>query len=135
VTELELADWRRQVAQLYAAVRDQETGAVAHRLWREGRGRLFREHPQSPLAPSDPLRVSGLPYWPYDPDLRFELPVIPAPERRLALPSGNDDTTSLRRIGLIRIPSPLDTGPGWSTGNASHAWRAASSAALRAFNN
>lgn len=108
MTELQLADWRRQVSQLYAAVRDQRTAAVAHRRWREGRDRLFREHPQSPLPPSDPVRASGLPYWPYDPDLRFEQPVIPAPERRLSLPSGEDGTTSVRRIGLIRMPPPLD---------------------------
>ncbi|MDQ6776979.1 MAG: DUF1684 domain-containing protein [Actinomycetota bacterium] len=110
MTELELADWRRQVAQLYAAVRDQRTAAVAHRLWREGRDRLFREHPQSPLAPSDPVRASGLPYWPYDPDLRFELPLMQARERReLSLASGDDGVTLLRRIGFVLLPPPLES--------------------------
>lgn len=106
--ELELTDWRRQVSGLYAAVRDQRTAAVAHRLWREGRDRLFRDHPQSPLASSDPVRASGLPYWPYDPKLRFELSLIRAGERALALASGNDGRTALRRIGQVQLPHPLE---------------------------
>ncbi len=106
--ELELTDWGRQVSGLYAAVRDQRTAAVAHRLWREGRDRLFREHPQSPLAPFDPVRASGLPYWPYDPELRLELPLIRAGERELALDSGNDGRTALRRIGQVQLPYPLE---------------------------
>ena len=109
MTELELADWRREVARIYVAVRAQRTAAGAHRLWREGRDRLFREHPQSPLEPSDPARVSGLPYWPYDADLRFELPLIPAGERHLALPSGDDGSTSLRRVGQVQLPYPLES--------------------------
>ena len=46
-----LADWRRQVAALYAEVRALAATdpAVAHRHWRSVRERLFREHPQSPV--------------------------------------------------------------------------------------
>jgi len=33
----------------------------------------MREHPQSPLLPDDELRRTGVPYWPYDPELRFAL--------------------------------------------------------------
>src|SRR6185437_16603066 len=68
----------------------------------------FRTHPQSPLPPGDPLRASGLPYWPYDPDLRFELPLQPVPEpSQLALPTDGDGTTQMRLIGQVELPSPL----------------------------
>jgi hypothetical protein len=46
-----LHDWRRQVADLYAAVRAMPAGQ-GWQHWRSVRDRLFREHPQSPLAES-----------------------------------------------------------------------------------
>ena len=62
--ELELVSWRRATAGLYAAVRAEAEADPrrAHELWRQGRDKLFREHPQSPLAPGDPLRATGVPY-------------------------------------------------------------------------
>src|SRR6266568_321942 len=88
-TGLEVADWRRRVSELYAAIRAQSNPERAHDLWRAGRDKLFLAHPQSPLPPADPLRSTGLPYWPYDPGLRFSLPVLPATvPGRLSLPAG-----------------------------------------------
>jgi hypothetical protein len=78
VIELELADRRRRVAELYAVVRAEADPATGHALWRAGRDTRFQSHPQSPLPPGDPLRHTGLPYWPYNPELRFELPVLSA---------------------------------------------------------
>jgi uncharacterized protein (DUF1684 family) len=106
--ELELADWRRQVSALYAAVREERDPERSHAVWRAGRDALFQGHPQSPLPPGDPLRSTGLPYWPYDPGLRFALPLQPpAAPAQIALPSGADGTTSLRLVGHIEIPSPV----------------------------
>ncbi|HEY3545850.1 MAG TPA: DUF1684 domain-containing protein [Propionicimonas sp.] len=106
--ELELADWRRAVAELYSSVRQEPDPATAHQLWREGRERLFRSHPQSPLPPGDPLRTTGVPYWPYDAGLHFELPLEPAEPRELALPTDGDSMTGMRRIGQVRLPAPFD---------------------------
>ena len=107
--ELELLDWRRRVSALYASVRAEADPARGHALWRAGRDELFRTHPQSPLPDGDPLRETGLPYWPYDPALRFTLPVRPPDElARLALPTDNDGTTELTLIGRIDLPAPRD---------------------------
>ena len=106
--ELELADWRRSVAELYSSIRSSPDPRTAHQLWREGRDRLFRTHPQSPLAPGDPLRETGLPYWPYDPALRFSLPLEPAEPQELAVPTDGDGMTRMRRIGQVRLPAPFD---------------------------
>ena len=109
--ELELLDWRRQVGELYAAVRAEADPSRGHQLWRAGRDALFRTHSQSPLSPEDPLRESGLPYWPYDPALRFELELRPVAEagRRLAVPGGGEqDSTTMVLIGCVELPRPVD---------------------------
>ncbi len=106
--ELELVSWRRAVAGLYAAVRAEDDPRRGHERWRQGRDELFREHPQSPLPPGDPLRATGLPYWPYDPGLRFELPLLPAAgELTLDVPT-SEGVTTMDRAGCVRLPSPLD---------------------------
>ena len=109
IAELELAGWRREVSELYAAVRREDDPERGHALWRAGRDGLFRSHPQSPLPAGDPLRAGGLPYWPYDPSVRFELPLIAAPEQiRLSLPTDGTGTTLLALIGRVQLPPPLD---------------------------
>jgi uncharacterized protein (DUF1684 family) len=105
---LELAEWRREVSELYAAVRAQDEPPAGYALWRERRDRLFRAHPQSPLPPGDPLRRSGLAYWPYDPAVRFELPLLPAGgSAHLAIATGAEETTRARRVGAVQLPAPL----------------------------
>jgi len=106
--ELELVDWRRQVASLYAAVRAETDAEQGHALWRRGRDALMREHPESPLLGDDEMRSNGVPYWPYDPELRFDLELQPAEPVTLALQTGGTDTTMLRRIGVVALPPPLD---------------------------
>ena len=101
-----LLDWRRAVAAIYADVRASAerdpVGTLAR--FRAERDRLFRDHPDSPLAPESRSAFTGLPYWPHDPALRFEatverLPVEPRTARSI---SGED--FPLERIGRVRLP-------------------------------
>jgi len=106
--EFELTSWRRQVGELYGAVRAEPSPERGHALWRAGRDELFRSHPQSPLPPGDPLRATGLPYWPYDPALRFTLPLLPAATpATLRLAAGDDGTAALDLLGRVELPPPL----------------------------
>lgn len=108
IMELELAGWRREVSALYAAVRAEEDPVRGHAVWREGRDELFRHHPQSPLPPGDPMRETGVPYWPYDPALRFELPLVaPSVPVSLALPTDGDGQTEMRLVGRVALPEPI----------------------------
>ncbi|MDQ2750444.1 MAG: DUF1684 domain-containing protein [Pseudonocardiales bacterium] len=100
---LELCDWRRQLAELYAHVRAERDPAEGHRIWCDGRDQLLREHPQSPLPPDSPLRGSGLRYWPYAADLRFTAPLEPAPAEERSVESSNDGVIRLRRVGRVRL--------------------------------
>jgi uncharacterized protein (DUF1684 family) len=109
--ELELLDWRRRVAALYSAVRAESKPAEAHALWRRGRDELMRAHPQSPLLGGDDLRRGGLPYWPYDPELRFALELEPSTDptpATLTLQTGGTETTVLRRLGVLTLPEPVN---------------------------
>jgi uncharacterized protein len=108
LTALQLADWRRQTTALYARVRDQADPEAAHALWRHGRDQMMRSHPQSPLPDGDPMRARGVPYWPYDPALRWTVPVEPAAvSRRLAISTGPDGLTRLKQAGWVTLPDPV----------------------------
>lgn len=107
---LGLADWRRRVGDLYATVRrlatDDPRAAWDH--WVATREALFRDHPQSPVPP-DRRAAFRAQHWPYDPALRFELPVAPAPEDAtgalsLELPNSGADVLAFSRIGTVEVP-------------------------------
>ena len=95
------------MAELYAEVRATPEPPDAHALWRSRRNRLFTEHPASPLLPEDPLRTTGLPYWPYDPALRWRLPIEDATELTREVPTAGDGIIRLVRIGQLLLPDPI----------------------------
>ncbi|HEY6961655.1 MAG TPA: DUF1684 domain-containing protein [Gaiellaceae bacterium] len=84
--ELDLLDWRRRVFELYADVRRTRDAEAGWRLWRDTRDELFASHPQSPLPPEERAGFAGLPYFDYDPALRFAVDVEPAEPHRLEQP-------------------------------------------------
>ena len=100
---LSLQDWRRRVAAIYAAARAVPDPEAGWRLWRDGRDELFAGHPDSPLDARARDRFTGLPFAPYDPELRFTATVEPAPPRRLELPTETDGTVPLERIGTVSL--------------------------------
>lgn len=107
-----LADWRRQVATLYAEVRGMAATdpAVGLAHWRAVRERLFRGHPQSPV-PRDARANFRAEHFPHDPALRFEVTLEPTPPPApgalpLELPNSGADRLSFSRIGRIELPFP-----------------------------
>jgi uncharacterized protein (DUF1684 family) len=105
---LELTHWRRTVAELYAQVRAQSDPAQSHAIWRAGRDELFRHHPQTPLEKGDPLRDTGLPYWPYDPALRVESTLQPPTAPRQLHIETSDGTIDMSLIGHVSLPAQLN---------------------------
>jgi uncharacterized protein len=73
---LQLADWRRRVADLYAEVRRliRTDHDAALELWRTTREGLFREHPQSPV-PSAKREEFRAHHYAVDAAMRFEVVV------------------------------------------------------------
>ena len=136
---LQLADWRRRIADLYAEVRLLSATDIdaALELWRTTRERLFREHPQSPV-PADKRAAFWARHFPVDPSLRFEVVVAPdeaRPEPAAAglaglggglgiamdLPVSAGGTMSFSRIGHVEVPFPTGSrrlGVYWMAGYA-----------------
>ncbi len=101
---LEIADWRRRVFALYAAVRVEEDAEDAHELWRIERDDLIARHPATPMPPPERVLFEGLPIAPYDPDWRFELPIIAAEPGGFEFATGTDGIVPFERVGLVEIP-------------------------------
>lgn len=104
---LDLLDWRRRVADLYAEVRAllADEPAAAHGRWVAGRDALFSGHPQSPLPEPPGAAFPGLPVHPYDPALAFTSVVDTdvATERHEIGRSGGG-TMAFERVGVVSIP-------------------------------
>jgi uncharacterized protein (DUF1684 family) len=97
---LDLADWRRQVGEAYAAVRRHPDPETAWEIWRVVRDALIRAHPMSPLDPAEQAAFVAAPFYPYRPEWRFAVALdAPPPGGALSLDLGDD--------GLARL-TPVD---------------------------
>lgn len=119
---LELADWRRRVAELFAAWREasERDPEAATMTFRAARDELFGRHPQSPLPAEKRASFGGLSYWPYDPAYRMNVALEPADvlsgpldegvaaRAPLALPSSGPGAISFRRIGRVALTGRLE---------------------------
>ncbi|MBG6182907.1 uncharacterized protein (DUF1684 family) [Arthrobacter sp. CAN_A214] len=107
-TALAIADWRARIFGLYADVRscsDAESPETAHRLWQDGRNRLFREHPASPLDAAAQGRFTSLKVAPYQPAYRFEATISDEGSgQRMDVPTGTDGIVPFERLGTLSLP-------------------------------
>jgi hypothetical protein len=120
---LDLADWRRRVAAMYAALRaDPSPGAERLAAFRVEKDRLFATHPQSPIPSTDRHAFRGLTYWPYSPAWRLTAELEPDPVAAATeLPASVGDAFAFSRIGWVTCATPV--GPRrlavyWLTGYA-----------------
>lgn len=100
---IQLADYRRKVAEIYARVRDNRLSPeIRWQGYRAEQDDLFKTHPQTPLTPEQVKDFTALEYYPYDPDLRFTLPVEPMKDQEiLPINLRDDGLTRLRPFGRI----------------------------------
>ena len=105
MTAFDLLDYRRAVAALYAVARDRALpGAERCRRFREGKDRLFREHPASPLDDAARSTFTGLSYAPYDPCWHVVAQVdLDVPDDTIEVDVGQDGRLVLSRAGYLRF--------------------------------
>jgi uncharacterized protein (DUF1684 family) len=114
---LPLLDWRRQVASLYAEVRATPEPLMAHQIWQDGRNRLLRSHPESPMPADRRGSFAGVPVASYDRSLRFsakvDTDVAPA---RLEMKTGTDGIVVFERAGIVRLGNVGNLDVWWLAG-------------------
>jgi uncharacterized protein len=119
MNELELLDWKRRIAELYADVRSSPDPEAAWAHWRATRDELFRAHPQSPLEPDARASFPGVPYFPYDPRRRVLAEVEPAEDEARQIAGSAGSSTTFRRFGRARLEldgAPLELELFWLEG-------------------
>ncbi len=97
---LELADYRRRVFDLYAAVRRGSDPEQAWAEWRAGRDALFATHPQSPVPASDRPDFTGSLFFPYDPAWRVAAEVEPVDQMPMLIDHSGAGSTRFVRFGI-----------------------------------
>jgi uncharacterized protein len=100
-----LAGWRRSIAVEYAAVRagNVDRDGTAERF-RAARDRLFREHPESPIAPERRRSWRGGSWYPYAPAWRLTGVIEPSAKREtFEIALATDGILRCTRIGHVRF--------------------------------
>jgi uncharacterized protein (DUF1684 family) len=95
---LSLLDWKRHIFDLYREVRANDDPRAAWNLWRETRDQLFASHQQSPIPAEQRASFPGIPYFDYDPSLRFAVELIQAEPERYDIASSLDGTYAFTRF-------------------------------------
>jgi uncharacterized protein (DUF1684 family) len=101
----ELADYRRQVAELYADIRATANHPVeAWNKYCQARNALFARHPQSALSTEQKSKFRGLNYFDYNPAYRFLLPIeIENQPEILEVELPDEGLMRLQRFGKIHF--------------------------------
>ncbi len=102
---LQQMDWRERTFELYRTIRAHSEPQVAHALWREGRDKLFANHPLSPVPPQLRGDFAGLEVAAYDESYRFEAALEPAGAQSEELAMG-DTLLALVRVGRVTLALP-----------------------------
>jgi uncharacterized protein (DUF1684 family) len=109
-----LLDWRRKIADMYAAVRANPDPAAAHAIWQRSRNQLLATHSESPVPQAERPTFTGVPVAPYNPRLRFTARVDTGVERlRIEVRTGTDGLVSFERAGVVHLPDVGDLDVWW----------------------
>ena len=101
--KLELTDWRRRIAELYASVRANPDPLDAWHAWRAEREHLYLTHPQSPL-PRDQRDAAHAPrYFEYDPAWRLYADITEQERDTVTLPASADGVFTVSAIGFAEF--------------------------------
>jgi uncharacterized protein (DUF1684 family) len=101
-----LASWRREVAELYANMRNtaQRDAKLAAAQFRAGRDSLILHHSESPFTADVLARFSGVDYFPYDPAWRLTGTIDRDVERyHFQIDLAEDGVLRCTRAGTVRF--------------------------------
>jgi len=100
---VQLAGWRRRVAEMYSKIRQLEP-EQGWRAFRKERDFLLKTHPQSPLSEPQRARFEKLEYFPYDSQWRLIVPMEPPSSRSpIEIDLGEGGDFRITEMGQVRI--------------------------------
>ena len=103
-----LWDWRRKTHALYAAARQAGAGEAGWLAWRAARDAMVHGHDQSPLDDARRAGFRELPFFPYDPALRFAVQLRPTAAPAFTAPAGSDGDVRLQPFAVTHgLAAPL----------------------------
>jgi len=101
---LALADWRRNTAEMYTAVRNAETPYAGWRHFVRNRNQLFKTHSQTPLSNNQRADFQRLEYFPYDSNFRvlgqLDYDVVP---EETTIELGGDGRFRYQRVAVVHF--------------------------------
>jgi uncharacterized protein (DUF1684 family) len=100
---LDLLDWRRRIAALYAEVRAEPDARRAWQTWRATRDAMFASHPQSPIPAGERTSFGGVDYFEYEPDARVLAEVSPTDPHKYEIATSGDGTYSFTRFAVANF--------------------------------
>src|SRR5207237_8906864 len=95
---LTLLDGNRRTFDLYGQVLARDDPRAAWELWRATRDELFATHEQSPLPPERRAAKTAIPFFDYDPAMRFAVELVQAEPETYEIASSRDGTYSFTRF-------------------------------------
>jgi uncharacterized protein len=100
---LDLLDWRRKIADLYAEVRRTDDPRAAWDRWRAVRDELLLSHPQSPIPPGDRRSFPGARYFEYDRSMRVPADVLEAESEHFDVEGSTGASFGFTRFATARF--------------------------------
>jgi uncharacterized protein (DUF1684 family) len=100
---LDLLDWRRRIADVYAAIRSSPDPRTAWSRWREVRADLILRHPQSPIEEPDREGHPGPAYFDYQPAMRVLADVEAAEPEHVEIEASAGGRYGFTRVGRARF--------------------------------
>lgn len=102
---LDLLDYRRRVAELYANIRAQQDAQEAHTIFVSKRNDLFAKHSQSALSEAQKEDFETLEYFSYNFEYRFLVePDFAVEPEVFAIKLRDDGALNIRRVARLSIP-------------------------------
>ncbi|HZX01828.1 DUF1684 domain-containing protein [Kribbella sp.] len=102
---LAVADWRRQVFELYRAIRAERDPATAHAHWQATRNDLLAHHPASPVPAQHRETYGGAPVARYNPQYRYEATIdTDVKPHNWEFQSATDGVIPFSRVGVLHLP-------------------------------
>ena len=118
---LDLFDWRRRIADLYADVRAAADPRAGWDRWRRIRDELLSHHPQSPIPQDRRSTYPGAAYFEYDPAYRVLADVVEAQPEHFEVAGSAGGSFGFTRFAAARFRlrhEDLSLGLYWMDGYA-----------------